>query len=97
MEIERTTSTGTSTVGAVIIRYEISKDKNDNPVSLRANIYKELDIIGNANANTLREIGISFRENDLTAQQRKAVTDKILDDVEQTFSVENSESSQASE
>lgn len=97
MEIERTTSTGTSVVGTIIIRYEISKDKNDNPVSLRANVYKELDIIGTANANTQGEIGISFRENDLTAQQRKDVTDKILDDVEQTFSDTESESEQASE
>lgn len=91
MEIEKTTSTGTSVVGNVTIRYEISKDKTDTPVSLRANIYKELDIIGSANANTQGELGLSFRANDLTAQQRKAVTDQILDDVDSVFNVSDSE------
>ena len=91
MKIENTTSTGVSEVGNVTIQYRIKKDVNGNAVSLNANMYLGLNIIGTASSDKLRIIGLSFRENDLTAQERKDVVNQILDDIEETFG-ETSES-----
>lgn len=85
MKIENTTSTGVSEVGNVTIQYRIKKDVNGNSIDLNATMYSGLNVIGTASSDKLRVIGISFRENGLTAQERKDVVNQILDDIEETF------------
>ena len=85
MKIENTTPNGVSEVGNVTIQYRINKDENGNAVNLNATMYSGLNIIGTANSDKLRVIGISFRENGLTNQERKDVVNQILDDIEETF------------
>ena len=97
MNIERTTSTGTSNVGNLVIRYEITKDGTGAAIDVQAKIYDGMTIIGTFNASPNGVLGISFRENSLTLSVCEDVVDQIIEDTDTIFNGSSSESSQASE
>lgn len=86
MQIENTTKVGISKVKDVTIRYSVKTCKDGTPAEVLATISRDSGIIGSANARPNGTLGISINEgNGLDSKTRKAVVDKILDDVAEEF------------
>lgn len=90
MQIENSNQTGVSTVGDLVLRYTIKRDKDNNPVEVRADVYKGFDRIGFCNCDRDITVGIStVRENPVSLAEVKAFTDKFIDDAIEVFTVQD--------
>lgn len=90
MKIENSNQTGVSTVGDLVLRYTIKRDKDNNPVEVRADVYKGFDRIGFCNCDQNITVGIStVRENPVSLAEVKAFTDQFIDDAIEVFTVQD--------
>lgn len=87
MEVKNLKKECRSSVGAVSIEYTVSCDSNANAREAFAHIYKDGRIVGSANtSNVTKAFGVSFpNDNDLSLSEKKAVCDKIFEDLAEDF------------
>lgn len=99
MNIENSNDYGTSVVGDYTIRYTIKKDAKGVPTEVMATVVKKTtNIIATYNCRANGVMGFSINEeNDMTASDRKAVINQMLDDTAEVFGWINEESAPTTE
>ena len=100
MQIENSNQTGVSTVGDFVLRYTIKRDKDNNPVEVRADVFKGFDRVGFCSCDKDLLIGIStVRDNPVTISEAESFTTQFYSDVAEVFGGQETdeETEQASE
>ena len=99
MEIQNSNEIGISVVGDFTIRYTIKKDAEGTPTEVMATVVKKTaNVIATYNCRANGVMGFSINEeSDMTASERKAIINQMLDDTAETFGWEYDESAPTTE
>lgn len=85
MEVKNVSTSATSKVGDILIKYTI--DSKNSKKEMRGYAYKDDEMVGSMNYSEGGALGISFNDGTLDLATQKAVTMQVLADAEELNAV----------